>query len=252
MMVRQALGCVDPKEYEHYRSNAPKTVGLAEMARVGCLRWTMEDFEQGKGELGLDHGEATRYHDITLVLFPLAFLKPCSRVGVAGAFRPASRRSVGSWRSSSEPGQELTQVMGHRGRAHPQRLGDLPVAPALRHQGQDPRWMGPRLVSTRLGRDRTISRSASTSSARQSMAARSSPAPARPTRLRRGRRRRPNAASARSAAGPSPRPTAAGGPHAGPRRAREPRHTTVVTEGCDRPSIGSPRSWCRNERTRDR
>ena len=175
-MVRQALGCVDPKEYEHYRSNAPKTVSLAEMARVGCLCWTMEeDFEQGKGELDLDHGEATRYQDTTLVLFPLAFLKPCSRVGVAGAFRPASRRSVGSWRSSSEPGQELTQVIDHRGRAHPQRLGDLPVAPPLRHQEQDPRWMGLRLVSTRLGRDRTISRSASTSSARQPVETRSNP-----------------------------------------------------------------------------
>ncbi len=29
-------------------------------------------------------------------------------------------------------------MIGHRGRAHPQRLGDLPVAPPLRHQEQDP------------------------------------------------------------------------------------------------------------------
>ena len=80
LMVRRPLGCRDPKEYKHFLSNAPKTVSLAALARVGCLRWTIEEnFELAKGELGLDHYEVTRhrgwYHHITLVLLALAFLK---------------------------------------------------------------------------------------------------------------------------------------------------------------------------------
>ena len=50
MMVRRPVGCWDPKEFKYYLSNAPETVALAEMAWVGCLRWTIEeDFELSKG-----------------------------------------------------------------------------------------------------------------------------------------------------------------------------------------------------------
>jgi SRSO17 transposase len=84
LMVRRGVGCTDPKEYKHYLSNAPEAVRLREMAWVGCLRWTIEeDFEQSKGELGLDHYEATIYrawyHHITLVLLALAFAKSVQR-----------------------------------------------------------------------------------------------------------------------------------------------------------------------------
>jgi SRSO17 transposase len=80
MMVRRPVGCRDPKEFKHYLSNAPETVALAEMAWVGCLRWTIEEnFELAKGELGLDHYEITKYrgwhHHVTLVMLALAFLK---------------------------------------------------------------------------------------------------------------------------------------------------------------------------------
>ena len=80
MMVRRPMGCWDQKEFNYYLSNAPETVALAEMAWVGCLRWTIEeDFELSKGEVGLDHYEVTKYrgwyHHITLVLLALAFLK---------------------------------------------------------------------------------------------------------------------------------------------------------------------------------
>src|SRR5215472_14352605 len=62
LMVRRPIGCRDPKEYKYFLSNAPKTVSLAALARVGCLRWTIEEnFELAKGELGLDHYEVTRY-----------------------------------------------------------------------------------------------------------------------------------------------------------------------------------------------
>jgi SRSO17 transposase len=80
MMVRRPVRCSDPKEFKYYLCNAPETVALAEMAWVGCLRWTIEeDFELSKGEVGLDHYEVTKYrgwyHHITLVLLALAFLK---------------------------------------------------------------------------------------------------------------------------------------------------------------------------------
>ncbi len=42
MMARRPVGCRNPKEFTYYLSNAPETVALAEMARVGCLRWTIE------------------------------------------------------------------------------------------------------------------------------------------------------------------------------------------------------------------
>jgi SRSO17 transposase len=37
---------------KYYLSNAPATMTLADMAWVGCLRWTIEeDFELAKGEV---------------------------------------------------------------------------------------------------------------------------------------------------------------------------------------------------------
>lgn len=84
MMVRRPVGCRDSKEFKYYLSNAPETVALAEMAWVGCLRWTIEEnFELAKGEVGLDHYEITKYrgwhHHVTLVMLALAFLKSVQR-----------------------------------------------------------------------------------------------------------------------------------------------------------------------------
>lgn len=83
MMVRRPVGGGLP-EAKYYLSNAPETVSRAEMAWVGCLRWTVEEnFELGKGEVGLDHYEVTKYrgwyHHITLSLLALAFLKGVQR-----------------------------------------------------------------------------------------------------------------------------------------------------------------------------
>src|SRR6266568_867520 len=71
-------------QVKYYLSNAPATVALAELAWVGCLRWTVEeDFELAKGEVGLDHYEVTKlrgwYHHITLALLALAFAKLVQR-----------------------------------------------------------------------------------------------------------------------------------------------------------------------------
>jgi SRSO17 transposase len=80
LMARRSVGADQDAEIKCYLSNAPATIALAEMAAVGCLRWTIEeDFELAKGEVGLDHYEVTKfrgwYHHITLSLVALAFLK---------------------------------------------------------------------------------------------------------------------------------------------------------------------------------
>ena len=80
LMARRPVGSDPGADIKCYLSNAPATIALAEMATVGCLRWTIEeDFELAKGEVGLDHYEVTRYrgwyHHITLSLLALAFLK---------------------------------------------------------------------------------------------------------------------------------------------------------------------------------
>jgi SRSO17 transposase len=84
LMARRPVGSGADADIKCYLSNAPQTVALAEMAAVGCLRWTIEeDFELAKGEVGLDHYEVTRYrgwyHHITLSLMALAFLKSVQR-----------------------------------------------------------------------------------------------------------------------------------------------------------------------------
>jgi SRSO17 transposase len=80
LLARRPVGADPATPVKHYLSNAPESVALAELADVGCLRWTIEeDFELAKGEVGLDHYELTRYrgwyHHMTLALMALAFLK---------------------------------------------------------------------------------------------------------------------------------------------------------------------------------
>jgi hypothetical protein len=94
LLARRPVGSDQGAEIKCYLSNAPATIALAELAAVGCLRWTIEeDFELAKGEVGLDHYEVTKfrgwYHHITLSLLALAFLKAVQREwGERGA--PAS------------------------------------------------------------------------------------------------------------------------------------------------------------------
>jgi SRSO17 transposase len=84
LMARRQVNAAPDDEIKCYLSNAPATVALAEMAAVGCLRWTIEeDFELAKGEVGLDQYEVTKYrgwyHHITLSLLALAFMKAVQR-----------------------------------------------------------------------------------------------------------------------------------------------------------------------------
>ena len=102
LMARRSVGSDPGADIKCYLSNAPATIALAEMAWVGCLRWTIEeDFELAKGEVGLDHYEVTKYrgwyHHITMSLMALAFLKSVQhewgkqgRAGVGAGSPPAA------------------------------------------------------------------------------------------------------------------------------------------------------------------
>jgi SRSO17 transposase len=108
LMLRRAIGA-GPDEVKYYVSNAPASMTLADMAWVGCLRWTIEEnFELGKGEVGLDHYEVTVYqgwyHHITLSLLALAFLKSTQwRWGKKRRRRNRSGNPVPAWRRPSTP-----------------------------------------------------------------------------------------------------------------------------------------------------
>ncbi len=83
MMARRPVGGT-AADAKYYLSNAPETVALAQLAYVGCLRWTIEEnFELAKGKVGLDHYEVTKhrgwYHHMTMSLMALAFLKSVQR-----------------------------------------------------------------------------------------------------------------------------------------------------------------------------
>lgn len=106
LMLRRPVGA-GLDQVKFYLSNAAATMTLADMAWVGCLRWTIEEnFELAKGEVGLDHYEVTTfrgwYHHITLSLLALAFLKSTQwSWGKKRYLRDRSRNPIPAWRRPS-------------------------------------------------------------------------------------------------------------------------------------------------------
>jgi SRSO17 transposase len=72
-------GQTKPPDLKFYLSNAPADTPLAELIRVCGIRWTIECcFEEGKGEVGMDHYELRFWrgwhHHMTLVILAHHFL----------------------------------------------------------------------------------------------------------------------------------------------------------------------------------
>lgn len=72
-------GQVKPPELKYYLSNAPADTPLAELIRVCGMRWPIECcFEEGKGEVGMDHYELRFWrgwhHHMVLVILAHHFL----------------------------------------------------------------------------------------------------------------------------------------------------------------------------------
>jgi len=82
LLIRRPLpfpGQAKPPEVKYYVSNAPADTPLAELIRVCGMRWPIECcFEEGKGEVGLDHYERRFWrgwhHHMTLVILAHHFL----------------------------------------------------------------------------------------------------------------------------------------------------------------------------------
>jgi len=69
----------DPTQIKFYLSNAPADIALSELVRVSGMRWPIETaFEEGKGEVGLDHYETRSWlgwhHHMLLSLLAHHFL----------------------------------------------------------------------------------------------------------------------------------------------------------------------------------
>jgi SRSO17 transposase len=75
--VRRSID--DPTDLAFYLCWGPAETPLVGLVRVAGTRWAVEEnFEQGKGEVGLDHYEVRRYpawyRFVTLALLAHAFL----------------------------------------------------------------------------------------------------------------------------------------------------------------------------------
>lgn len=76
LVMRRNLDGSEPK---YYLSNAPSDTPLAQLARVGAMRWCIEtDLQTAKGEAGLDEYEVRSWqgwhHHIVLAMLAVAFL----------------------------------------------------------------------------------------------------------------------------------------------------------------------------------
>jgi len=77
LVIRRSL--TDPSDVRFYLSNAPETIDTASLARMVGVRWPVElAFEEGKGEVGMDHYEVRSWdgwhHHMVLVLLAHHFL----------------------------------------------------------------------------------------------------------------------------------------------------------------------------------
>ena len=101
LLIRRSIS--DPADLAFYVTFAPHATGLAELAAVAGLRWTIEECFQSakgaaKGETGLDHCEARSWHGwhrhMTLSMLALAFLAGLrARLQEARASTPSGKQN---------------------------------------------------------------------------------------------------------------------------------------------------------------
>jgi len=98
LLVRRSIA--DPTELAFYRCVGPTGTPLIGLVRVAGARWAVEEgFEQGKGEVGLDHYEVRRwdawYRHVTLAMLAHAFLAVTrSTVATSSAAKGGAAGSV--------------------------------------------------------------------------------------------------------------------------------------------------------------
>ena len=139
LLIRRSVS--DPTERAYYLSNAPPDTNLESLARVAGARWPIEQcFEEGKGEVGLDHYEVRRYDSwqrhITLALLAHTFLADLRRQAVGGRPAPGAgpRSSAGApqrARSPATPGSGLAAA-GTLPNGAPRLVALAPAPPSHR------------------------------------------------------------------------------------------------------------------------
>ena len=128
----------NPTEIKYYLSNAPAQCPHAELVRVTGLRWPIETaFEEGKGEVGLDHYETRSWQGwhhhvlqsfmahLFLVRLRLVFKKKPSPHYRPSApthcprHRAAQRPLMRSWRPDPLPAAAQSRCLPFASQAHP-------------------------------------------------------------------------------------------------------------------------------------
>jgi SRSO17 transposase len=125
----------DGSELKYHFSNAPHTTPQRALARVSAMRWPVEtEFQQGKGEAGLDEYEVRSWrgwhHHVTLALLAGAFLLTLQQ----------------DWGGNDAAGDPTAGQPGAPGAAAPPALDPARVAPLARRHArpQRPRQGVPR------------------------------------------------------------------------------------------------------------
>jgi SRSO17 transposase len=101
VLVRRPVTDDPAAKLKYYLCNAPAETALAALVRVNGMRWPIEScFEEGKGELGLDHYELRFWrgwhHHMTLVILAHHFLVRLQRrLGPREGGHPAGRHRAG-------------------------------------------------------------------------------------------------------------------------------------------------------------
>jgi SRSO17 transposase len=128
---------LDGSELKYYLSNAPAGTPLAELGRVGSVRWPIEtEFQQGKGEVGLDEYEVRTWrgwhHHIALALLAAAFLLSLKlRWGGKGGAAPADA-------APGAPGPERAPAPPHLDDRRPTALAGRHPTPQRARQAGPP------------------------------------------------------------------------------------------------------------------
>lgn len=121
----------DGSQLKCYLSNAPATMPVGILGRVGAMRWPIEtDFQTDKGETGLDEYEVRRWpgwqHHITLALLAGAFLLTVQQDwGGKDARGDRAPSQSGAARALAPPGLDAGRPRPLAGRdATPQRASE--------------------------------------------------------------------------------------------------------------------------------
>jgi len=106
LLVRRSL--TDPDEKTFYLTHAPTGTPLCDLVRIAGQRWTIEsNFEQAKGEVGLDQYEVRSFigwqRHVTLAMFAHAYLAALRRAAIGGCGHGRPRRGSAAADRARDP-----------------------------------------------------------------------------------------------------------------------------------------------------